>query len=181
MTLSNLAIFLGVGLSLPQVYALANPAAFRVAARKFPRYEPVGWGLMLLATFWFLSILKAEPVADFAAYKPFMYVGFVVLGVGTCIFLKDFLAVRGLALILLLLAKVVCDTARWAESPWRLVLVTVAYAWVVAGIWFTISPWRLRDLIEWMTANDQRIRVGSSLRLALGLLVAALGFTGTLR
>ena len=181
MTLSHLAIFLGLGISLPQIYGLMNPAAFRDAVRKFPRSEPAGWTLMVIATAWFLWLLKGEAVSDFAAYKPYMYAGFVLLGLGTCIYLRDFLAVRGLALVLMLLAKLVCDTARWAESPWRLLLVTMAYVWVIAGMWFTISPWRLRDLLEWATATETRVRIGSGFRLALGLLIALLGFTGTLK
>jgi hypothetical protein len=48
---------------------------------------------------------------------------------------------------------------------------------VLAGMWFTISPWRLRDLLQWGTANESRIRVTSALRLAFGIFVAALGFT----
>jgi hypothetical protein len=44
-------------------------------------------------------------------------------------------------------------------------------------MWFTIAPWRLRDLLNWATANETRIRVGSSVRLAFALLVLILGLT----
>jgi len=44
-------------------------------------------------------------------------------------------------------------------------------------MWFTISPWRLRDLLDWATATDTRVRVGSGIRLAFGLFVAVLGLT----
>jgi hypothetical protein len=57
------------------------------------------------------------------------------------------------------------------------VLGVWAYAWIVAGIWFTVSPWRCRDLIEWKTATDARVKLGCVLRLALGVLVAVLGAT----
>jgi hypothetical protein len=43
-------------------------------------------------------------------------------------------------------------------------------------MWFTISPWRLRDLLYWATASEKRIRVGSAVRAAFGLFVAFLGF-----
>jgi hypothetical protein len=56
-----------------------------------------------------------------------------------------------------------------------LLLSTWAYLWILAGMWLIISPWRLRDLIEWMTASESRVRTVSALRLALGLLVAGLG------
>ena len=56
-------------------------------------------------------------------------------------------------------------------------LVTWAYVWIITGMWFTISPWRLRDWINWSTASEQRTRMFSGLRAAFGLFVMALGFT----
>lgn len=177
MRLSTLAVALGLLICLPQIYALINPAAFKERARKFPRSQ--GWGFLLmgLATFWFLWNLSNESVSDFANYKKLMLFGFGAVGVLTCIFVRDFLAVRGLAIVLLLLAKLMLDTARWHDSQWRLVIATLAYVWIVAGMWFTISPWRLRDLIQWATASDRRIRLTSAVRLAVGVLVLALGLT----
>ena len=93
--------------------------------------------------------------------------------------MQDFLAVRGLAVVLLLLAKLMVDTGRpdLAQTHWVLVIQTWAYVLVVAGMWLTISPWRLRDLLDWGTANEKRIKVGCGLRLAFGLFVAVLGLT----
>ncbi len=156
---------------------MAKPSAFAAAVRKFPRSESWGYALMGLGTVWFLWNVNQESISDFAVYKKWMLLGFGAIGVSACIFVRDFLAVRGLAVVLLLLAKFTLDTARWHDSPWRLVLVVWAYLWVVAGLWFTVSPWRMRDLLNWGTANEQRVRLGSALRLALGLFVAILGLT----
>ena len=68
----------------------------------------------------------------------------------------------------------VADRARWIGPIAALLLVLL---FIIAGIWFTVSPWRCRDLIEWKTATDARVRIGCLARLALGLLVAALGAT----
>jgi hypothetical protein len=106
-----------------------------------------------------------------------MLTGFGALGLLSCIYVRDYLAVRGLSVVLLLLAWVTLNHTRWADSPWRLVLVVWAYTWVVAGMWFTVSPFRLRDLIHWTTASDQRLRVSSVMQLALGVLVLVLGAT----
>ena len=70
-----------------------------------------------------------------------------------------------------------CDSAHLVESGWRLVIVTLAYLWVFAGMWFTISPWRLRDIIQWGTASEGRTRLLCGLRLAFGLFIVALAFT----
>jgi hypothetical protein len=53
----------------------------------------------------------------------------------------------------------------------------MAYVLVFAGMWFTISPWRLRDLILWSTASEQRTRLLNGVRLAFALFVMTLGLT----
>jgi predicted DNA-binding transcriptional regulator AlpA len=179
MKLSLLSILLGLGLSVPQIYALTRPKQFAAAARKFPRSLPIGCGLMLLATAWFVWNVNVEPIADFSAFKPYMMAGFSAVGVLACIFVQDFLAVRGLAVALLLLAKLMVDTGRphLGESPFVLVIQVWAYLLVVAGIWFTVTPWKLRDILNWATATEDRIRIGSAIRLAFAAFVVILGLT----
>jgi hypothetical protein len=175
--LSLLTEILGLGMAALNVYGLVNPAAFAVAARKFPRSLPVGYVLMLLGTAWFVFNVQRESLADFEGMKPYLCVLFVAVGLGTCIFVTDFLAVRGVAVVLLLLAQAMLDAERWLDTPWRLVIAVWAYLLVVAGMWFTVSPWRLRDLINWNTANEMRTRACCGLRVAFGVFMALLGFT----
>jgi hypothetical protein len=177
INLSTLAIVLGLGFALPQLYGLANPAGFSAAVRKFPRSLPWGIALMLLGTAWFLYNLSEESIADFASYKNILLSVFAAVGIGACIFVQDFLAVRGLALVLLLLAKLMVDTGRprLGDTSWALVIQGWAYVLVIAGMWLTVSPWRLRNCLEWGTANQTRIKAGCIVRLAFGLFVAALG------
>ena len=179
MKLSILSILLGAGMSVPQIYGLAKPAQFAAAARKFPRNLPAGIMLMLLATAGFVWNVSLEPIADFSAFKPYMMTGFAAIGVLSCLFVQDFLAVRGLAVAMLLLAKLMVDTGRphLGQSPWVLVIQIWAYALVIAGIWFTVTPWKLRDILNWATATEDRIRIGSSIRLAFAVFVMLLGLT----
>ncbi len=179
MKLSLLTILLGLGMAVPQLYGLANPQRFIATARRFPRNLPVGIALMLLGTAWFLWNVNIEPIADFSVYKTPMMVGFTAVGILSCLYVQDFLAVRGLAVVMLLLAKLMVDTGRphLAESPWVLVIQVWAYGLVVAGIWFTVTPWRLRDFVNFATANETRVRVGSAIRLAFACFVVILGLT----
>jgi hypothetical protein len=165
-------------MGLPQIYGLVNPTAFAASVRKFPRSLPCGYFLMLLGTAWFLWNLSQESIADFASYKQWLFAGFAAVGIGSCIFIQDFLAVRGLAVVLLLLAKLMVDTGRTklGDTAWIIVFQAWAYVLVVAGIWFTVSPWRLRDFLQWATASEKRIKIGCIARLAFGLLIAVLGF-----
>jgi len=79
----------------------------------------------------------------------------------------------------LLLAKLMVDTGRprLGDSSLVLIIQTWAYLMVFVGIWLTVSPWRLRDFLNWATASEKRIKIGCGIRLAFGLLVAVLGLT----
>jgi hypothetical protein len=172
-----LSILLGLILGLPHIYGVLRPKEYGAAMRKFARYTPAGYVLMIVATLWFLAYVKQESISDFASFKPFLFILFAAVGLGACLFVKDFLAVRGLAVVFLLLAKLMVDTARWVDTEWRLVIVTWAYAMVIAGMWFTVSPWRLRDIIDWQTASEQRVRLFSGIRAGFGVLLIILGAT----
>jgi len=179
MKLSLLSVLLGMGLGLPQVVGLTRPTQLASAAKKFPRNLPIGVILMLLGTTWFVWNVNNEPIADFSAFKPYMMTGFAAVGVLSCLFVQDFLAVRGLAVVFLLLAKLMVDTGRphLGQSPFVLVIQTWAYVLVVAGIFFTIWPWKLRDLLEWTTATESRTRLLSGVRLTFAVFVFLLGLT----
>lgn len=175
--LSTLSVCLGLIVAVANLFALLQPTKFADLARKFPRSVPIGTVLTLAGTAWFVWNVSQESLADFESLKNFLYILFIAVGLGTCLFVQDFLAVRGLAVVMLLLGRLMVDSERWAPSEWRLVIAVWAYVMVVAGMWFTISPWRLRDMIQWATANEKRIRITSAARLAFGVFVAVLGLT----
>lgn len=177
VTLSTLSMILG-GI------ALAG-GAWGIAAREqalefikgFPRNENAGYFTILAAMVWFLLILKGESMSDFERYRLHFNAFILVTGIGACVYLKDFLAVRGSAVLMILLAKLIVDTARWHESDWRLVLVTMAYILVVKGMWFTASPWRMRDLIQYVTSEEERFKKVCIARVIFGVLLVGLGVT----
>jgi hypothetical protein len=177
MTPAQFAILLGALLTLPNLYGCFRPASFGAAIRRFPRSEPWGWTFMLASTAWFVWIVRETPLAEFEAYKNYFLIGFALVGVLSCFFVKDFLAVRGLAVFILILAKVVVDKFRWLDTAWRLYPITLAYLWVIAGMMLTVSPWRLRDIFDWKLRTDERIRLLCGVRVAMGALFVLLGLT----
>jgi hypothetical protein len=177
LKLSTLSVIMGLIVALPSVFGLLKPKAFAEAVRKFPRHTTVGYVLVLLGTAWFLYYVSQESVSDFASLKKVFYLLFGGIGIGACFFVRDYLPVRGLAVLFLLAAKLMVDAARWEPTEWRLVIATWAYAMAIAGMWFTISPWRLRDILNWSVATESRTRVTSGLRVAFGLFVIVLGLT----
>ena len=175
ISLANLSMILGA-------LALAKGVYFITAAKKaceiikaFPRNDNAGYLLILISMVWFLLILKDENMADFEKYRTAFNVFILASGIGSCLYLKDYLAVRGAAVLMMLIAKLIVDTARFHESEWRLVFVTAAYLMVIGGMWFTVSPWRMRDLFAWGTADEKRFKILCGFRIGFGILLLMLG------
>ena len=177
MDLGTLTVLLGIATMLPPIYGLVNPEKFSSFARGLSRNTMAGYVFIVIGTVWFLFILENETLADFEVYRSKMRFFFVLLGIGACVYLKDFLAVRGLAVVLLLLAKTVIEAARYEETSWRLLLIVFAYIWIICGMVFTVSPWRFRDIVEWKFANVDRVKMLCYIRLVIGLLLVGLGLT----
>ena len=71
------------------------------------------------------------------------------------------------------------DTGRphLGESQWVLVIQGWAYVFAVLGIWFTVTPWRLRDIINWATDSAARVRALCLIRLGFAACITMLGLT----
>jgi len=183
ISLADLSVLLGVFLVMIAGYSLAKPKAVGQAIRVFPRANAPGYLLILAATVWFLWNIKIEDMADYREIKHYFYIGFGAVGIGACVFLRDFLAVRGLAVFMLLLAKLMLDTQRnymlatpeVHMSEWRLVIAVWAYLIIVVSMWLVISPWRMRDIIQWVLAKPGRLAIKSWVRLGFGVLLIVLG------
>ena len=177
MKLSHIYLGLGALHALAGLALLARPAASGEWLRSFPRKVGLGMLWMLAGTAWFVSNLYRSEIQDFAEWRPVLYGGFGLLGVGCCIFVQDYLAVRGACVVALLVCDVVLDVRRPSDSPWSLALSFWSYAVIVCAVWWVGSPWRVRDLTAWLASSSARLaRLGMAL-LAWGVGLALLALT----
>ena len=70
--------------------------------------------------------------------------------------MREFLAVRALGCLLLLVAGVVLQAAFQQPPVSRLLLPALAYAWIIAGLYFVGMPFLMRDAVNWVTASAIR-------------------------
>ena len=183
INIAHLSVFLGLFFMAISSYAIIRPDDFAQSLKLFPRANAPGYIFMLAATFWFLWNIKTENMADYKDIKHWFYIGFGVVGIGSCFYLRDFLAVRGVAVFMLLVAKLILDTQRvymfstpsGDATEWRLVFAILGYAIVVVAMWMVISPWRMRDIINWGVSVRLRIYVKGVFWLLFGFLLLILG------
>ncbi len=173
--LKPVAITLGAAIIAGRALGVVNPRRYRDIARKFPRAVWPGILFLTIVLVWSLIVVSRAGEEGMIIGKTYVYAFLAATYVGLIVLKFDFLAVRGLAILLLMLAKVVVDSANQLDTPWRLVMTVIAYIWAIAGMWFTVSPYRMRDMIDWATATDGRCRVLCGLGCAVGAFLIGLG------
>lgn len=178
MSLTLLSFILGVLLILSGAVVFAFPTMVKDMLRAFPRCLPAGYVLIAISTAWFLYYFWQENVSDYAAYKNHLLLFFIVVAVGVCVYVKDFLGARGLAVLMMLAAKLVYDTARYADSSLAVIFPCIATLWIIGGFTFTVAPHCMRDLFNWVTARNWVFKGLAGIRLVVGIFLIILGFMG---
>ena len=63
------------------------------------------------------------------------------------------------------------------QYPQRLLMVSLVYLGIALAIWLGASPYRLRDVFEWLFARPARTRAAGAVLFGYGLLLAIVSFT----
>ncbi|MEO0511213.1 MAG: hypothetical protein AAF065_15290 [Verrucomicrobiota bacterium] len=147
------------------------------AVKAFPRSQVAAYLFLGGAAAWFLYKVTQLGPADFGQYKNLLFLLFLVTAVGSFYFVPDFLAVRGLAALILLTAGVLLDAAYLQDPQTRLFLVSFTYVAIVVAIILGASPYKLRDFLSWLYKSDVRPRIFGGALAAYGLLLIGVSFT----
>lgn len=157
---------------------VAAPSGTRRALAAFPRNVWLGRVLAAVALAWSTALVMDMPLGFVEPYKMGLYgVGPIVYCL--VIFLMDeLLAARALGGLLLLVAEpALAATRAPGLSAWRLVIVALAYAWVVAGMALVLGPYWFRKTVEVVCRTDTRCRWVGGVGVGAGILMIVLGVT----
>jgi hypothetical protein len=177
LSLAQTAVLMGSVLALLHLPALFAPGFFRRAVLAFPRHDWSAWLLTAVSLTWATLIVLNAPLGRFEWMKPGLYVVAPVTFLLMVFFLGDLLAPRALGGFLLLVANPVLNVTRWHDSPLRLVVTTVTYLLIIAGMILVLSPYRFRQFMALWVENPDVCRVGGALAVLLGGGLILLGLT----
>ena len=168
----------GLLLIFTHAFALWRPAQAGSWATSFPRARVAAGVLLAAAAIWSFLLVRDIDLGEFSPLRNVMLMAIAVGAVLAWMYVEEFLAVRALGMVLLLAAEPLLESAALRDEPSRLLLVVLAYAWVVAGLFFVGMPYLLRDLIDWTNIQPWRWKAGCSAGLAYGaaLVICALFF-----
>lgn len=151
--------------------AIVKPSLVKSWMPRFPRHEKIGIALAILTFGWALFIWSYMDLGDFFKVKKIIQIVIIGVGIGVVIYVKEFLAVRTLGFLLILLAAPMLESAFLKEPESRLFLVALAYVIAVVGMFWMGMPYLLRDQIRWILAKESRYRIGAYAGLAYGVIL----------
>jgi hypothetical protein len=164
-------IFLGVPLLLGSSRAAS-------ALKSFPRSSAATYVFFGLGAACFLYRIWNLSAADFGDYRNLLFIGFAVIAALSFYCVPDFLAVRGLCVLVLVGAMPLLDAGYMFYDQKQIYFYKVlVYLSIVLAIWLGAQPWRLRDFFDWLFRVPGRSRALGGASLAYGLLLAVVAFT----
>jgi hypothetical protein len=178
MTLLLATLLPGLLLIALGVPLVLNHSAFVVLLQRLPRSAAATYVFFTAGAAGFLYNVWHLSPADFGDHRKLLFAGFAIIALLSFKYVPDFLAVRGLCVVMLVAAGPLLDAAYMEyHLPQRLFMVTLVYLGIALAIWLGAQPWRLRDFLVWLFARPGRARgVGAALA-GYGLLLSAVAFT----
>ena len=174
-TLSQVAVWLGFGSFLLHVWWFFNYDQAVAWGRSFPRSEPIGAVFLALATAWAAWLAGTMNLMEYTRFRPLFVLAAVALGVTSWLYVREFIAVRALGILLLLGANILLDACFLREDKLRLVVVAYAYLLIAKGMLMVGAPYLLRDAIDWAFAHPFRGKLLLLLGMAFAILLLGLG------
>jgi len=145
--------------------------------KAFPRSPNATLVFFGAATVWFLYRVWNLSPADFGEYHVPLFIGFALVAAFSFWCVPDFLAVRGLAALVLLAASPLLDAGYMNFQPQVYPLKIFVYLCIALAIWLGASPYRLRDFFEWLFRTSDRPRAVGAALLGYGVLLGMIAFT----
>lgn len=178
MSLTVATLIPGIALLLLGVLLLAGHSAFVAACKAMPRSNAATIFFFGGASLWFLARVWTLSEADFGEYRVWLFIGFAAVALLSFKYVPDFLAVRGLAALMLLAASPLLDAAYMDyQHPQRTLMVGAVYVGIALAIYLGAAPFRLRDFLGWLFARPNRARMLGGALAAYGLVLAVVAFT----
>jgi len=191
LTLSDVGWPLAIYLIAVHAFMLIKADFCKQWLVKLPRHYNAGVIVMAIAMGWFWLLIAPEQnnifpalsslsrdLAEFNAMKKFLRIAVPLFAIGMCLYAREFLFVRGLGLLTLMIAGPLLHGAMFKDEPTRILIPIFAYIILTLGLIWVGMPYRFRDMAKWATAENTRwnILAGSGLAYGIAVLVCTIAF-----
>jgi hypothetical protein len=176
LSLHTAGIIAGAFLVVVGVLGLVKPD-FAQVLKQFPRSRIAGVVLLTVCLLWTMWLVATIQMGEFAAFRRPLLIALPVGYVLALFFVDEFLAVRALGILCLLVAEPLLDAAFLRYETSRLLVTVFAYLLIIAGLFWVAIPYVLRDQINWGARSVFRWRCLHAIVLVYGCVILKFAFT----
>ena len=151
---------------------LVKPAMVQGFLQKFPRNQLLGQIILGIGLAWFWLLIAPDGfgtlsaltmnLGEFDKAKPILRLLTPIALILVTLSVRDFLAVRALGLLGLMVASPLLEAAFLKDPDSRLLVPVFAYALLTASMFWVGMPYLFRDAVTWATAKPQRGTVAAT-------------------
>jgi len=181
LSLTSVGLVVGLYLVVSHVYALLKPNETMTTLKSIHRSRTPGlillsismawFWLLIIPTNWnFLTSLSMD-LGEFNKIKPILALATPLVFLLVASHVREFIFVRSLGLLALLVASPILEAAFLKEPITRLLLAFFAYALIIKGLFWIGTPYIFRDFITWLTKHTNRFKGFAIGGIAYGIIV----------
>ena len=171
LKLKTVGVLIGLVWTAAHVFMMLRPTETRAWLQRFPRSRTAGLVLLTVDFLWTYVLVYTMDWGEFYYLQTPVMFALPVFFYLVIRYVDDFLSVRALGILGLLAAAPVLDAAFLRPPVSRLLVVVLAYAWVVMGMIWVSMPHVLRDQIGWLNRSAARWQAAAVAGIAYGVIV----------
>jgi hypothetical protein len=158
--------------------------------KRLPRHYNAGVFTMTAGLLWFWLLVAPDirgtfdwlgalsmDLGEFNFMKKPLQLAIPITCIGLCMKVPEFLFVRGLGVLCMMVAAPMLESAFLKEPGSRVVLSLLAYVILTKGLFWVAMPYLFRDAVTWATAEETRWKILSAAGLLYGILVLVLSLS----
>ena len=171
LSLKTVGVLIGLAWIAAHALAMLRPEQTRAWVRTFPRSRTAGLVLLVVDFVWTYVLVYTMDWGEFYYLQLPVMIALPIFLYLVIRYVDEFLAVRALGILGLLAAAPVLDAAFLRPPMSRLLVVALAYAWVVMGMVWVGLPHKLRDQIDWLNRSTARWQAAAVAGIVYGAVV----------
>lgn len=150
---------------------------------RLPRHRAAGVYTLAVGMLWFWLLIAPDnlglvssltmDIGEFNAVKPWLRIIVPIAFLGMVIYVKEFLFVRALGVLALMVTGPLLEAAFNRDPGTRLLVPIFSYLLLTKALFWVGMPYTFRDLVNWATSNDRRWRILAFSGFGYGVLTLA--------
>jgi len=176
LSLYTAGLIAGAFLVVVGLLGLVKPD-FAQVVKQFPRSRVAGVVLLTICLAWTFWLVATIQMGEFSSFRRPLLIALPIGYVLALFFVDEFLAVRALGILCLLVAEPLLDAAFLRYESSRLLVTVFAYLLIISGLFWVAIPYVLRDQINWSARSVFRWRCLHAIVLVYGCVILKFAFT----